>query len=403
MLHSRASISSRVIGVHLMVRYLVALVSISMVVGLAACKDRAGGPGADAKEIVIGEYGSLTGATATFGQSSHNGLVLALDEINQQGVLGKQIRVITEDDRSDVTEANTAVQKLISRDKVVAVIGEVASKRSLAGGSVCQKSKIPMLSPSSTNPTVTQIGDYIFRVCFTDDFQGTVGAQFALKELAKIQKKPWTKVAVLTDVANDYSKGLTKAFKDYYPKNGGQIVAEESFREGDSDFRSQLSKIKTANPEAVYLPAYYTDIGKIVRQARELQLDVPFFGGDGWDSAETLKLGAAGDNCFFTNHYSPQDTRPEVQEFIKKYQAKFGEVPDAMAIMGYDAMRVMADAITRAGKADPKAIRDALAATKDFPGASGTITMDANRNARKPIVVLRIVSGKTELVDALTP
>lgn len=394
---------TRFMGAHIMIRIFLGVVLAGVLLGPAGCKDKGAEGGSATGEIVIGEYASLTGATATFGQSSHNGLMLALEEINQKPVLGRTIRVITEDDRSDASEANTAVQKLISRDKVVVVIGEVASKRSLAGGSVCQKFAIPMVSPASTNPAVTQIGDYIFRCCFTDDFQGTVGAQFALKEMAGIKKEKWGTVAVFTDAANDYSKGLSKAFKDYYPNHGGRIVAEESYREGDSDFRSQLSKIKSQNPQAVFLPGYYTDIGKIVRQARELQLDVPFFGGDGWDSSETLKLGAAADNCFFTNHYSPDDPRGPVQEFIQKYKARYNEIPDAMAILGYDAMRVTADAIQRAGKAEPRAIRDALAATKDFPGASGTITMDANRNARKPIVVLRINGGKTELVDSLMP
>jgi branched-chain amino acid transport system substrate-binding protein len=361
---------------------------------LASCKDKAGTTSSN--EIRIGEFASMTGATATFGQSSHEGLMLAVEQVNAKGgVLGKPVRVISEDDRSEANEAVTAVQKLISRDHVVAVIGEVASKRSLAGGGVCQKYQIPMLSPASTNPTVTQVGDYIFRICFTDDFQGAVCAKFA-------QKKGWKKVAIFTDVANDYSKGLTAGFRPVYEK-AGAIVADESFREGEDDFKAQLTKIKSAGPDAVFLPGYYTDVVKIVKQARQLELNVPFFGGDGWDSPTTLAAGAAIDGCFYTDHYSPDDPRPAVREFIAAYQKKYRRTPDAMAILGYDAGMVMMDAITRAGKAEPKAIRDALAETKGFPGASGTITIDEKRNARKPAFVLELRGGKTHIADTIEP
>ncbi|MGB7159914.1 MAG: ABC transporter substrate-binding protein [Tepidisphaeraceae bacterium] len=363
---------------------------------LPGCKkDDANGPDANATEILVGEYASMTGPTATFGQSSHNGLIIAIDQINAQGgVLGKKIRVITEDDQAKADEAVNAVQKLINRDKVVAVVGEVASKRSLAGGTVCQNAKIPMLSPASTNPEVTKTGDYIFRICFTDDFQGAVNGKFALN-------RGWKRVAVLTDVANDYSKGLAKGFKDVYPAN--QIVADESYREGDRDFKAQLTKIKGLSPDAVFLPGYYTDAGLIIRQAREVGLNVPFFGGDGWDSPETLKLGPVINGCFQTNHYSADDPRKEVQDFIKTYKERHNEVPDAMAILGYDAGLVLADAIKRAGKAEPAAIRDALAATKNFPGATGSITIDANRNALKPIVIIQYQDGATKLVESIAP
>lgn len=372
-------------------------VALSMLLPFAGCKDKDNKRGAGA-EILIGEYGSMTGDTATFGQSSHEGLMLAIEEINKAGgVLGKPIKVISEDDRSEPSEAVTAVQKLITRDKVVAVIGEVASTRSMAGAGPCQTNKIPMLSPASTNPDVTRRGDYIFRICFTDDFQGMVAAQFAIK-------KGWKRVAVLTDVANDYSKGLTKVFGEAFPKGGGQIVATDSYRAKDNDFQTQLSKFKAANVDAVFMPGYYTDVGNVLRQARQLGLTVPFFGCDGWDSGKTLALGDVAEGCFFTNHYSPDDPRPEVQKFITDYKARYGgRVPDAMAILGYDAGRVMADAIKRAGKADPTAIRDALAQTKDFSGASGKITIDAERNARKPIVILQITGGKTKMVDAIAP
>jgi branched-chain amino acid transport system substrate-binding protein len=347
--------------------------------------------------IVVGEYGSRTGATATFGISSNEGVTLALEQINAAGgVLGKKIKLISEDDQSKADEAVNAVQKLINKDEVVAIIGEVASKRSLAGGNVCQKYKVPMLSPASTNPQVTKIGDYVFRSCYTDDFQGGTCGRFAVKQ-------GWKRVAVLTDIANDYSKGLAARFKEVYAP-AGQIVADESFREGDKDFKPQLTTIKNATPDAVFLPGYYTDIGNILTQARGLGLAVPFFGGDGWDSEQTLKLGPIADGCFYSNHYSPDDPRSQVQDFVKAYRARFNDkMPDAMATLGYDAAYVLADAIKRAGKADRQAIRDALAATRNFPGVSGSITIDENRNARKPIVILRIQGGKTQLVDSILP
>jgi branched-chain amino acid transport system substrate-binding protein len=378
------------------------LLALTLALSIASCKKE--GAAGQGDEILIGEYASMTGATATFGQSSHEGTVMAIDDANAQGGLfGKKIRLIAEDDRSDQAEARTAVQKLISRDKVVAILGEVASTRSLAGANICQSSKIPMLSPASTHPDVTRVGDYIFRICFTDDFQGKVCAQFAIK-------KGWNRVAVFTDVANDYSKGLTKVFKEVYPAGGGQIVSEETFRASDNDFKAQLTKIRGANVDAVFLPGYYTDVGKILRQSRELGLNIPFFGGDGWDDPQTyINLGSVANGCYFTNHYSADDPRPEVQDFIRKYGERYKnldgspKIPDAMAILGYDSARVLLDAIKRAGSPDPKAIRDALAQTKDFPGASGTITIDENRNAKKPIVIVELKDGRMTMADALAP
>jgi branched-chain amino acid transport system substrate-binding protein len=252
-----------------------------------------------------------------------------------------------------------------------------------------------MLSPSSTNPAVTEVGDYIFRACFTDDFQGLVGAQFAAK-------RGWKKVAILTDVNNDYSKGLAKFFKQGY-EGKGDLVADESYREGDRDFKAQLTRIKATNPDAVYAPGYYTDIGLILRQARELGLTVPFFGGDGWDSPQTLKLGPVANGCFYTNHCSIDDPRPSLQKLVKEYREKYNTNPDAMAITGYDAAMLLFDAIKRAGKAESSAIRDALAATKDFAASTGPLSIDANRNARKPIVVLEIQDGKQIPVESIVP
>ena len=352
----------------------------------------------NAAEIVIGEYASLSGDTATFGQSSHKGLVLAVDQMNSAGgVLGKKLRVVTEDDRSDQNEAVTAVQKLVNSDEVSAVIGEVASTRSLAGATVCQREQVPMLSPASTNPAVTmengKARPWIFRICFTDTFQGKIDGRFAADQ---VKDKPgWKRVAVMTNIDQDYSKGLSKFFKETYGASG-MIVADEQYSNRDRDFKAQLNRIKSSNPEAIYVPGYYTEVTLMLPQARQVGLDVPFFGGDGWDSAQTLQLPEAqGD--YYSDHYSADDPSPEVQEFVKAYQARYNETPDAMAVLGYDAGRVIADAIKRAGTTDRAAIRDALAQTKDFPGASGTITLDQEHNARKPIVLLKILEHKATL------
>jgi branched-chain amino acid transport system substrate-binding protein len=370
-----------------------------LLLGLALlCPPRAG-----AQDIVIGEFGSLTGGTATFGTSTDEGIRLALDQINGSGgVLGKQIHVVVEDDQSKPEAAVTSVQKLISENHVIAVIGEVASSRSLAAAPVCQRARIPMLSPASTNPQVTKVGNFIFRACFIDPFQGSAMANFAMDSSSGPKAK---KFAILYDVKNDYSVGLRKFFTDTVTKNGGQIVSDVSYGEGDVDFRAQLTKIKNTNPDAIYLPGYYTEVGLICRQARELGISVPLMGGDGWDSDKTFEIGRdAVNGCYFTNHYSPDEDRPQVRDFVAAYKAKYnGKTPDAMAILGFDAMGMMADAIKRAGGTDGRKIRDALAATKNYPGASGTITIDAERNAQKPIVVLKIEGGKTHFIASVDP
>ena len=371
------------------------IVSLLAATALLGCKKD--NSTASSNEVIIGHYASINGAQSDFGTSCNDGVKLAIKQANAKGgVLGKQIKLVVEDTESKTETTTSVVQKLISSDHVNAIIGEVASTRSRAGGGICQDKKIPMLSPASTNPEVTRIGDYIFRICFTDDFQGPVAAKFA-------NNKGWKRVAVLTDSANDYSKGLSKSFKETFPKGGGSIVAEEFYPKDTRDFSTLLNKIKAVNPDAVFASGYYSEMILILPQARQIGLNVPFFGGDGWDSPEMLKLGGAADNCFFTNHYSPDDTRPEVLAFIKDYKAEYGKVPDAMAVLGYDAANVMVDAIKRANSSAPAAIRDALATTKDFPAVSGKITIDKDRNARKPIVIVRIVGKDLKLEQAINP
>jgi branched-chain amino acid transport system substrate-binding protein len=350
-------------------------------------------------QILIGEYGSLTGGIATFGISTRNGSEMAFNEINQKGgVLGKQIKLLVEDDQSKPEEAGTVVTKLINQDHVVAVLGHVASSHSLAAAPICQANQVPMVSPSSTNPRVTQVGNYIFRVCFIDPFQGAVMAKFAADTL-KLKR-----VAILVDVRSDYSVGLQTFFRQQFRQMGGEIVAEQSYSQGDSDFRAQLTQIKSLNPEAIYVPGYYTEVGTIVHQARELGITVPFLGGDGWDSPKLWEIGGTALNgCYFSDHYSTDDPNPAVQKFVNDYKAHYNQVPDALAALAYDAARILADAITRAGSTDGAKVRDALAATKDFPGVTGSITINSDRNAVKPAVVLKVENGKYLLAETIQP
>ena len=354
---------------------------------------------ANQAKIVLGEYGSLTGATATFGKSSDNGIQMATDEINKAGgILGKQVEIKVVDDASKTEQASSAVLKLINEDKVLAVLGEVASSRSLAAAPVCQKAGVPMLSPSSTNPAVTEVGDYIFRTCFIDPFQGTVMSKFA-RDTLKAKK-----AAVLTDVANDYSKGLTQFFIEDWKKNGGTIVADPKYSEGDKDFHGQLTAIKGKNPDVIYIPGYYTEVGNIAVQARSSGLKQPMLGGDGWDSPKLFEIGRnAIEGSYFSNHYSPESKDPKVVKFVGDYKARFGETPDSLAACAYDAARIMFEAIKRAGELDRAKLRDALAQTKDFDGVTGTISINDKRNAVKPAAILQVKGNGAEFVKTVEP
>jgi branched-chain amino acid transport system substrate-binding protein len=350
--------------------------------------------------VKIGEYASMTGKEAAFGNSSHNGTVLAVEEANASGgVLGRQIELITEDDQSKQGESSTIVKKLISRDKVVGILGEVASMRSLEAAPICQAYKTPMISPSSTNPKVTQIGSYIFRVCFIDPFQGTVMAKFA-KDTLKLHR-----VALLTSVSSAYSVGLAKYFKERFLADGGEIAIEQKFTEGDKDFNAQLTAIKAAGVDGIFVPGYYTEAALIAKQARELEMAMPLFGGDGWEAPELIEIGGtAVEGCYYSTHYSPQVDTPKVQSFVSRYKSRYdGKVPDAMAALGYDSAMVMIDAIKRAGTTEGPAVRDALAATKGFEGVTGTTTMDKDRNPTKAAVVIEVKDGKFKFVQSVSP
>ena len=349
--------------------------------------------------IKVGEVGSMTGTEGTFGVSTHNGIELAIKQINAKGgVKGKKLELISMDDQGKPEEAATAVTKLITQNKVAAILGEVASSRSMAMAPIAQQYQIPMISPSSTNPKVTELGDYIFRVCFIDPFQGTVMAKFAAENL-KLKK-----VAILRDVKNDYSVGLADYFAKKFKEMGGTIVADQAYSSGDTDFKTQLTNIKGKGPEALMVPGYYTEVGLIARQAREAGITVPLLGGDGWDSPKLAEIGGKSvEGSYFSNHYSQEDQSAEVQTFVTEYKKAYNAVPDGLAAMGYDAALVLADAMNRAPDLNSASVRTAIAQTVNFPGVTGTITINSDRNAVKPAVVLVVENGQYKYRTTITP
>lgn len=367
-----------------------------------ACKGGQSEPGKGSNasgDIVIGHYASMSGGTAHFGQDTDKALRLALEQVNAAGgINGRMLRAVTLDTRGDSAEAANAVTRLIDVENVVALIGEVASSLSLAGGRVAQRRRIPMISPSSTNPKVTQVGDYIFRVCFLDPFQGRVMARFA-RETLKLSK-----VAVLKDIKNDYSLGLADAFVTGTKEAGGSISAEQSYSQGDTDFSAQLTAIKGAGADGIFVPGYYSEVGAIARTAKRLGLQVPLMGGDGWDAPDLFKIGGdALDGCYFSNHFAPDTATEQATRFVADFTAKYGQAPTGLGALGYDALMVLADAMRRATSMEPTAIRDALAATKDFEAVTGKITMDQNRDAQKSAVVLEIKGGKARYLTSIAP
>lgn len=349
--------------------------------------------------ILIGEVGSLTGAQAAFGISTRNGIDLAVEEANEAGgVQGKKLAVRVYDDQSKPEEAASAVTRLLTQDKVKLILGEVASSNSLAMAPKAQAAKVPMITPSSTAESVTQVGDYIFRVCFIDPFQGYVMAKFAREELK------FNTAAMLKDVKSAYSVGLTEVFERKFTEMGGKVVGTESYSQGDSDFRAQLTAIKKLKPQGLYIPGYYNDVGAIAQQAEELGLKTVLMGGDGWDGPPLFELGGkAIEGSYVSNHYSAEDPSPLVQNFIKKYQEKYKVIPDSLAALGYDSARVGIDAMKRAASLDGPALRDAIAQTKEFPGVAGAITLNAKRDAEKPAVVLQVKDGKFRYVATVKP
>jgi ABC-type branched-chain amino acid transport systems, periplasmic component len=380
------------------------LLTASIPLGCVGCKEDAktgtngASSGNSGNTIRVGEYGSMTGSEAAFGESTHNGVSLAVDEINKNGGIdGKQVEIVgPEDTASDNQKAEIAVKSLVDKN-VIAVIGEVASSRSRAGAAICQQKQIPMISPSSTNPTVTEVGDYIFRVCFIDPFQGGVMAKFAKDSLKA------TTAAVFYDASQTYSTGIRDEFTKAFQAKGGKVVEGVAYQAGDKDFKAQLTKLKSLNPDVIVVPGYYTEGGTIAKQARDLGITKPLIGGDGWSNAKFLQY--SGDNVtdvYFSDHASMESSAPEIQNYVKAFKAKFSDKePDSLSALGYDAMMVLADAIKRAKGTGEPALRDAIAATKDFKGVTGNITINAQRNADKGAVIIEVVNGKFKFKEAI--
>ncbi|NCT37329.1 ABC transporter substrate-binding protein [Bacillus sp. EB93] len=384
-----------------------AFLSLSLAAGvLAGCSGSGSSEksSGDGETIKIGVNLELSGGVASYGQSIAEGLELATAEINKEGIDGKKIKLIKVDNKSEASEATSGAIKLTSQDQVAAIVGAATSTNSIAQVQIAQDNKVPVISPSGTSPEITfskdKLNDYIFRTSFIDPFQGTVAANFATKEIKA------KSAAIYIDSASDYSKGLAAAFKEQFEKNGGKVVAEEAYIAKDTDFRSTLTRLKSAKPDFIFLPGYYEEAGLIVKQARETGLDVPFMGGDGWDSPKLVEIAGAKalNNTFITNHYSSGDPDEKIQNFVSAFKAKYKDKsPDAFNALGYDTGYFLADAIKRAGSADSEKIKEALEKTADLELVTGTFTLDEKHNPIKSATILEFKEGKQVFNTKINP
>jgi branched-chain amino acid transport system substrate-binding protein len=364
------------------------LVGFSFILNLLACG-----------EIKIGVVSCLSGSLSTFGVSSVQGTRLAAEEINSAGgILQQRLTLIVDDNQSKAGETARIVRKFLTQDRVVAILGDLTSSLTMEAAPLAQNAHVPLLTPSATNVAITPIGNFIFRSCFTDPFTGRVMARFALDHLDA------RRAVIMTDIKQDYSIGVAAEVKQYFGAHGGQLLDELSFGSSDTDFRAQLSKLKAARPDVIFLPAYYPEVGLILREARLLGVTAPFVGGEGWDSPALVQIaGKSADGSYYANHFAAGDPDPRVQQFVATYQDRYHAVPDALAALWYDGMRLMAQAVERAGSDNPEKIRDALAQTKGFSGVTGTISLDDQRNATKPGVIVTIEAGTIKMVERVTP
>jgi branched-chain amino acid transport system substrate-binding protein len=350
-------------------------------------------------QIKIGAVSCISGPLSTFGVSSIRGARMAIEEINAKGgVLGQTVELVVDDNGSKAGETARIARKFLSQDHVAAILGDLTSSATMEAAPLAQEAHVPLITPTATAISVTKVGDYVFRSCFTDPFTGRIMARFAIEHLHA------RRAVILTDVKQDYSIGVSAELGAFYRQQGGQVLQEFSFSSGDTDFRAQLSSLKSLQPDVVFVPAYYTEAALILREARQLGVKAPFVGGEGWDSPSLLSVaGKSADGSFYTNHFSPDDPEPLVQTFVRAYKAKYGTAPDALAALWYDGAELLADAIRRAGSAEPAKIRDALATTKAFPGVTGNISLDEQRNASKPVVVVTIANGQVKMVQRVEP
>ncbi len=354
-----------------------------------------------AKSIKVGAVFPMTGPIATYGQESMNGIKMALREINKKGIKGHKLELILEDNKGEPMDSANAVTKLIKVDGVKAILGSVASSNTLAQAPIAQKAGVPLLTPASTNEKVTQTGEFVSRICFTDAFQGVVMAKFARETLKK------KKAAIIIDASSDYSKGLAEVFERKFTEMGGTVLKKKyAYQQKDTDFRSLLKRVQRAKPDMVFLPGYYTEVGLILNQAKQMRISLPFLGGDGWDSAKLPELAGniALKGNYISSHFSAGDTDPLVQSFVKNYTKEFKSSPGAMAALGYDAVLVLADALRRAKNVnDPKSIKDAINSTRNFQGITGNITLNSGRNAVKSAVVLETTKKGNVFAQKVNP
>ena len=381
---------------------LVVLMSISLLAGCGGDKAK---PAATSNEIKIGANFELTGGVANFGKQTLNGIQMAVKEANAAGGVlgGKKIVLVVADNKSEPAEATNAVTKLITQDKVVAVLGPVTSSNVLATVQVAQDNKVAVLTATGTNEKITvdngKVRPFAFRGCFIDPFQGRVMANYASKSVN-------AKTAVIyVDSSSDYSKGLSQSFEATFTQNGGKIIGKEAFLQKDQDFKATLTKIKAMNADVIFIPAYYEEVGKIVKQARELGINIPLLGTDGWDDPKVVEIAGAAalNNTFFSNHYSSQDKDPNVVKFVEAYKKEYNQEPSALAALGYDAGLMIIDAIKRAGAADSVKIKDALEQTKNLQVSTGILTMDSNHNPVKSAVVIEMKDGKQTFKEKVNP
>ncbi len=367
--------------------------------GLMGCRQEVPNSSAKLEPILIGFFGALTGNAAGLGQYTDMGATLAVEEINASGgVRGRPLELRREDNRSLAGESATIVKKLLSRDQVVAIVGDANSGRCLEAGPLCQAAGIPMISPAATLPQVTEIGDFIFRICFADPFQGKIMAQFARKNLSL------KRVGFLLDATSPYSLGLADVFRDRFTAEGGLVIGEQRYNGGDKDFRAQLTALKAIGVEAIFAPGYYHSGGLILRQARELGLTFPMLGGDGWEAPELIAVGGpAADGAYFPVHFSTENPTPATRDFLDRFHRRFGKPPTGVSALAFDTLQMIADALRRSKSIQPKAIRDELAVTHDFAGITGLITMDSHRNAQKSAVIVGVKAGSFQFVSLIEP
>lgn len=384
-------------------KVLTALVLGTVLAGLAA-----GCVGSEKKAdtIKVGANLEMTGGSASYGISSKNAIELAFKEINEKGgINGKRLELVVADNKSEAAEATNAMQKLVSQDNVVAVIGPNLSSSVIAASAINNSAKVLDIAPMATNPYVTvdqasgKTKDFNYRTCFIDPFQGTVMAKFATAELGV------GNAAILIDNSSDYAKGLAQFFKENFVKEGGAVTAEESYLQKDTDFKATLTKIKATNPDFLYVPGYYQEVGLIVKQARELGMNMPIAGGDGWDSAKMPEIAGAAalNNTYFSSLYSPEDSSDINKNFVAAYEKAYGQKPDVFAALSYDSALLVAEAIKNAGSTEPAKISEAMAKINGFSGVSGSVTFDDKHNPVKSAVILEYKDGAQSLKTKINP